>query len=181
MRPPLVSTIRSGRGQAESAKLHSTAMFLKLFQLYCVRMNRLPFEEFKYIYSKVPRLTVEIVLIKDGGIVLSLRNIAPYKGFWHVPGGTVLYREKIEDAVKRIANDELDVNVELENLLGYWQVPEWLQPGGFSSPIGLVYKVKLLSGELKGNSQSSEIKIFRRLPDNMIEEQKQFLEKLTPF
>ena len=29
-----------------------------------------------------------------------------------------LYREKIEDAVKRIANDELDVNVELENLLG---------------------------------------------------------------
>jgi ADP-ribose pyrophosphatase YjhB (NUDIX family) len=141
-------------------------------------MGRFPFEVFKDIFSKVPRVTVEVVLIKDGGIVLSLRNIEPYKGYWHTPGGTLFHKEKVEDAVKRVAKEELGVSVEVDKFLGYWEIPEWTQPKGFSHAIGLVFQVKTLSEELKPDTQSSEIKVFKKLPKNMVREQKEFLERM---
>jgi len=141
-------------------------------------MGRLPFEEFKSIFSKVPRVTIEIVLVKNGGVVLTLRNIDPYKGYWHTPGGTLFYKEKVEDAVKRIAKDELGVEVKINKFLGYWEVPEWTQENGFSHSIGLVYQVETLLGDFTLNNQSSKMGIFDKIPDNTIQEQKEFLEKL---
>ena len=140
-------------------------------------MGRLPFEKFKEIFSQVPRTTVEIVLVRDGGIVLSLRDIEPYKGSWHTPGGTLFHKERVEDAVKRVAKEELDIEVKIDKFLGYWEIPEWTQPNGFSHPIGLVFQVQQTSGELKSDSQSLELKVFEKLPENMIKEQKDFLEK----
>lgn len=140
-------------------------------------MKRLPFKEFKSIYSRVPRVTIEVVLIKDGGVVLTYRNIEPYKGYWHVPGGTLFYKEKIADAVKRVAKDELGVNVEIEKLLGVWEIPEWKVKEGFTSVVGLVHQVNLVSGELKVNNQASEVKIFKTLPKNMIKEQRGLISK----
>lgn len=141
-------------------------------------MGRFPFEVFKDIFSKVPRVTVEIVLIKDGGIVLSLRNIEPYKGYWHTPGGTLFHKEKVEDAVKRVAKEELGISVGVDKFLGYWEIPEWTQPKGFSHAVGLVFQVKTLSEELKPDTQSSEIKVFEKLPEKMIKEQKELLERI---
>lgn len=68
-------------------------------------------EEFDSIYSKVPRLTVELV-IKDGDkILLTKRSIEPCRGLWHLPGGTVYFGESLLDAVKRIAKKELSIDV----------------------------------------------------------------------
>ncbi len=140
-------------------------------------MGRIPFKEFKYIFSKVPRTTAEVVLVKNGGIALTLRNINPYKGLWHTPGGTLFYKEKVEDAVKRIAKDELGVEVAIDKFLGYWEVPEWAQPNGFGHAVSLAHQVRLVSGDLNVNKQASEVRVFQKLPTNMIKEQKEFLEK----
>ncbi len=48
-------------------------------------LKYLPFEEFQEIYSKVPRLCVEVVLRSDEGIMLTKRTINPWKGMWHFP------------------------------------------------------------------------------------------------
>ena len=135
------------------------------------------FREFKKIYSKVPRVTVEIVIISKNGVALSLRNIEPYKGYWHTPGGTILYGESIRNAVIRVAKEELGVNVKISKFLGFWEIPEWSQPKGFCQTIGLIFQVRFISGKFKSDEQSSEIKFFRKLPQKMIKEQKVILEK----
>ena len=46
----------------------------------------LPQEEFEWIFSRVPRLTVELVITAPRrGVLLSLREIEPCKGLWHLP------------------------------------------------------------------------------------------------
>ena len=46
--------------------------------------KRLSYVEFKKIYSRVPRLSVELVILIPGGVLLTLRSIEPYMGEWHV-------------------------------------------------------------------------------------------------
>ena len=68
--------------------------------------------EFQYIYSKVPRLCVDVMVKSHKGVILTLRDIEPYKNFWHIPGGTVHYRETIIGAVERIAKKELGIRLQ---------------------------------------------------------------------
>ena len=68
-------------------------------------------EEFETIYGKVPRLTVEVIIKSEKGVLLSLRSIEPFKGDWHIPGGTVFYGESLADAVRRVTKRELGVTV----------------------------------------------------------------------
>lgn len=140
-------------------------------------MKRLPYKDFKYIYSKVPRVTIEVVLVINDGVVLSLRDIEPYKGYWHTPGGTLFYKEKVKDAVKRIAKEELGVDVAIDEFLGFWTIPEWEKGEGFGHAVGLVHKVKLVSGKLRGSNQGTNVKLFNKLPSKMVKQQKEFLEK----
>ena len=52
--------------------------------------QKLPFNEFVKIYSKVPRLCVDLLINNDDGFLLALRAIEPGKGQGHFPGATVL-------------------------------------------------------------------------------------------
>lgn len=139
------------------------------------KITFLPFKEFKSIYSRVPRLCVEAVIVTKNGIILTKRNIKPASGKWHIPGGTVLKGEKLKDGIIRIAKDETGLDVEIIKLLG---VIEYNFKDYFSQPIGLAYllKPKNKNFELKINNQANEIKIFSELPKNMIKVQKIFLE-----
>lgn len=141
----------------------------------------LSYEEFRAIYGKVTRLVVEVVLIKDGKVALAFRDIEPYKGWWHTPGGTVYYKETIEDAVKRVAREELGVEVKVVKSLGYWEIPEWEVPNGFTHSVGLVHQVELVTGEVRANDQSSKVEFFEKIPEKTIKEQREFLVKEMGF
>ena len=65
---------------------------------------------YRYIFSRVPRLCVELVLITAEGIVLVKRKQKTWNGYWHIPGGSVLYNESIKEALKRICDTELGIN-----------------------------------------------------------------------
>jgi colanic acid biosynthesis protein WcaH len=139
--------------------------------------SRLPYNEFIEIYSKVPRLCVEIVLIvlkTEDKILLTKRNIPPAKGMWHLPGGTMLKGETAEEAALRIALDELGINIEVEKFLGYCEFSEEVAVG---QSISLVFLAIPLSNEIKLNEQASEYQYFKQLPEQAIEETKKFLEK----
>ena len=139
------------------------------------------FEQFKEIYSKVNRLNIEIVLKTKQGLLLSLRDIEPYKGQWHLPGGTVYFREPIETAVLRVGKQELDLDLQIEKFLGYIEYPIVLENNGFDCPIGLSFLCSLVDDkqELSLDEQSSEAKFFEQIPANTISEQKDFLEELN--
>lgn len=132
-------------------------------------------EEFKDIYSKVPRLTVEVLLINKNNILLANRSIYPYKGFWHVPGGTVYYKEKVENAVIRVADKELGLKVKAERFVGFIHYPELIDNYGWDWPIGAAYLVSIISGKIKGSSEGKKVKYFNKLPDKIIPSQKEFI------
>jgi ADP-ribose pyrophosphatase YjhB (NUDIX family) len=132
-------------------------------------------EEFNSIYSKVPRLTVEIVIKnKSGKIYLTKRAIEPCKGKWHLPGGTVRYGESMVDAVKRITKRELGVDVKTLKNVGYIEYPSHYNKG-LDSPVGIVFEVLNFDGSLLLNEESQDGKWCGRLPANMHEEQDIFL------
>lgn len=139
--------------------------------------NTLPLtlDEFKKIYSKVTRLTVEVCIISDEGIVLTKRSIEPCIGQWHIPGGTVYFGETPEDAVHRVAMNECGVEVEIEKLVGSVAYPDMLKNGYYGWPIGLAYQVKVIGGELRGSEQGEEIAWFKNVPENTLQEQAVFL------
>lgn len=137
-----------------------------------MEVKKLPFKEFKKIYSRVPRLCVEVIVKTKTGIVLTKRNIPPAKGSWHIPGGTILKGETLEQAVKRKASEELGLKVNVKKNLG---VIEYSFKKYFSQPIGIAFLVEIVSGQLRLNKDDSDIRIFKKLPKNIIKEQKVFL------
>ena len=129
----------------------------------------LPKDEFERIFSKVPRLTVEVLIANDDqGVLLALRDVDPCRGTWNLAGGTVRFGEPLVDAVRRVARDELGVSVSVGQLIGYIEYPSHYE-NGLDSPVGLVFRAAPEAGSQPRGEW------FRVLPENMHEEQKRFL------
>ena len=129
----------------------------------------------KNIYSKVPRLTVDLIIRMQGGIVLTLRSLPSYHNQWHFPGGTVLYGETIQQAVTRVAQDELGITVTMKGSLGYIEYPSEPKERGFGWSIALPILCDATPQELKINDEASKVEVFSTIPENTIAEQKEFL------
>ena len=130
-------------------------------------------EEFHTIYGKVPRLCVEIVIKSDKGVLLSLRDIEPCKGLWHLPGGTVFFGERLTDAVKRVAKRELDIVVTDTKFIDYVEYPSHYEKG-FDSPVGLAFLVDY-QGEIRPNEEAADVGWFNVLPSNTHADQEEFI------
>jgi 8-oxo-dGTP pyrophosphatase MutT (NUDIX family) len=132
-------------------------------------------EEFKSIYSKVPRLTVEIIVRNENGaLYLTRRSIEPCKGQWHLPGGTVRFGEALLTAVRRIAMRELSIDILKTTNCGYIEYPShYLR--GLDSPVGLVFEVTDYSGNPAVNAEASDSGWFKKVPHDMHADQDVFL------
>jgi ADP-ribose pyrophosphatase YjhB (NUDIX family) len=136
----------------------------------------LPEDEFRAIYRRVPRLCVEVVIVEaERGVLLKLRDIPPNVGAWHIPGGTVLFAESLEAAVQRVARDELNLEVQPEDLLGYIEYPSHHQ-NGLDSPVGLAFRTRRTGAPAGETAELPEgCRWFTRLPDGLYAEQRAFL------
>lgn len=138
-------------------------------------IRKLPKKEFDYIYSKVPRLCVDLAVKNSQGILLTLRSIPPWKNMWHLPGGTVLFGETLEQAVKRVAKEELGVEVKV---IKSFSPIEW--PGktviGVHA-VSIPHLVKITKGKIKLNNQARGFKFFNKFPTKTIKEHKNFLNR----
>ena len=141
--------------------------------------NPLPYDKFKEIYSLVPRLAIEVVILKDESILLTKRSSHGWAGMWHTPGGTVLYREAMQDAVKRIALEELGVKVKINKQLGYFEAWSEEKERGFGYSVSLPFLVIPEHLEFQLNNHATEFKFFSDLPDNIVPEHKHFYENIN--
>jgi colanic acid biosynthesis protein WcaH len=116
------------------------------------------------VYTLVPRLCVDAVIIRDGGIVLSMRTIHPNKGLWQTPGGTVYKEESLEEAVRRVAKGE--VGISLTDILRTGDIVETLDVHPDGSTIRCVSLVHLARGGLEPitGSEQGDIRVFNHLP-----------------
>ena len=138
--------------------------------------TKLPEEVYKNVYSKVPRLAVELLVKTEAGILLVKRGIPPGVGLWYLPGGTVLLDESVEEAVKRIGQEELEVEV---SIIKFLRFTDWYQSKNANGhAVSLVFEVKIDSGEIKLDFQSSEFGYFKKLPQDIMEEYQPYLNSL---
>jgi hypothetical protein len=132
-------------------------------------------EEYKFIYSKVPRLTVEIIVRDESSaLYLTRRSIEPCKGQWHLPGGTVRFGEALLTAVRRVAMKELSIDVRKAINQGFIEYPSHYLHG-LDSPVGLAFEVTDYSGSLAVNAEASDSGWFKTLPHGMHADQDTFL------
>jgi len=141
--------------------------------------QKLPLKTFRSIYSQVPRLCVDLVVLNNQHeVLLTFRSIPP-KNLWHLPGGTVLFGETPTATIQRVALEELGQKVIIQKLLGIinYNPRDYQKITGIGHPISLAYKVKLTSKKIILDKQATQFKFFTKLPTQIFREQKQFLLK----
>ncbi len=135
-------------------------------------------EVFKQLYSQVPKLTVEVIVKTEAGIVLTLRGAKSWHNQWHIPGCTLLYQEYIEDAIQRVAQEELSIAVKKQQFLGYIEYPSEEKERGFGWSVGLVFLCTTDCQLPDYNQEGEKIQVFDSVPENTVEEQKAILSQV---
>lgn len=131
--------------------------------------------DYNVVYSKAPRLTVEIIVRNDAGaIYLTRRAHGPCQGLWHIPGGTVWFGEALEHAVRRIAKRELSIEITASHGRGWIEYPSHYL-NGLDSPVGLVFEADEYQGTPVLSAEASEGGWFTTVPDPMHADQDEFL------
>lgn len=82
-------------------------------------------ETFSEFVQCMPQCCVEVVVSTDDGVILAKRANAPVKGEWFWPGSRLYKGERLHEAARRVAREELGLNVELVEQLGvhehFWE------------------------------------------------------------
>jgi ADP-ribose pyrophosphatase YjhB (NUDIX family) len=74
-------------------------------------------------YNPKP-VAVAIPRAPDGRLWLMRRGFQPRRGHWSMPGGFVDLGETVEDAARREAREELDIDIEISHLVGVYSRAE---------------------------------------------------------
>lgn len=105
-------------------------------------MSYLSEKDYNFIYSRVPRICVDLVIKTYSTVHLIQRDTQPYKGKWHLPGGRIRFRESIDKAIQRIAKDEIGINVKVECVLNVMEFTRETQQGNKRHSISIAFLVK---------------------------------------
>ena len=105
-----------------------------------------------------PIPTIDIIVVENSNsnkVLLIKRKKDPFKDYFSLPGGFVNEGEKVEDAVRREAEEELLVKVEPIDILGVYSDPNRDPRGHIMS---ITFIVKIITGELKAGDGVAELK-----------------------
>ena len=134
-------------------------------------------DEYKFIFERVPRLCIDLVIYSKQGMLLSLRAIKPNENTWHFPGGMMYKGETIEAAAKRIALKETGLEIEIKDSLGHIEFLNEDADDISRHSVSIVLSALVLDGELKHDFQSKELRYFTQMPDNIFPEHRPHIEK----
>lgn len=105
----------------------------------------IPEKDYKFIYNRVPRFCVDLLIEKEGKFFLSKRHTEPYKGLFHMPGGGVKFKETIKEAINRIAKNEIDCQVQIIKRIGIIEMLDEIVNNDARHSISVVYKVDAIN------------------------------------
>jgi 8-oxo-dGTP diphosphatase len=114
--------------------------------------------ENKHDKSRNPVPTIDIILSENSNsnkVLIMKREKDPFKDYFSLPGGFVNEGEKVEDAVRREAEEELLVKVEPIDILGVYSDPNRDPRGHIMS---ITFIAKITSGELKAGDGVAELR-----------------------
>lgn len=134
------------------------------------KFKKAPKKLFDKFSSYFPYSTVDVVIRNGKSFILAKRTIPPYKNRWNLPGGVVFKTEKMVDAAKRVAKEELGLVVKIERFLGVYENPILSR-----HDISHVFIASILRGNIVRDFQSSDVKFFKSVPQNMVPYQKKMV------
>jgi colanic acid biosynthesis protein WcaH len=79
-----------------------------------------PEETFGACLDAFPQVCVEVLLERDGRVLVGRRTNEPARGEWFWPGGRLYKGEELETAVERLGREELGVDVEVVDRVGVY-------------------------------------------------------------
>jgi colanic acid biosynthesis protein WcaH len=122
----------------------------------------IPDDEWATIVQNVPIVSVDLLVRTDNGLVLGKRTNEPAKGEWFIPGGRVHKGETRREAVHRIAEEEIGVDVEISESLGAFEhIYETAEADGVDSKHYLAngYVVDPQSEHFRPNEQHVDFRV----------------------
>lgn len=132
------------------------------------------------IVKSMPIPSVDLLVKCPDGILLGKRTNEPAKGEWFVPGGRIQKGEPLREAVHRIAEEELGLEVIIEQPLGTYDhfydcsdVPE----SGGKHYIAHAYTVSATNCRVSGDGQHAEFQVFEAVPDPLHPHVKAYIEQ----
>lgn len=141
----------------------------------------LPEEVFLFVSRITPLVNVDLLIKNEKGeTLLTWREDKYYGPGWHIPGGIIRYKEKIEDRIKAVAKNELGIRVKFKKepiAINEVICPKRKERGHF---ISLLYKCKLISKlpeELKyqgGKPRAGQWAWHNKCPKNIISVHKMY-------
>ena len=77
---------------------------------------------FRTVVESTPLVSIDLCLVREGQLLMGLRQNEPLKGQWFTPGGRLLKNERWQDGLARIAKTELGLTVKSDDfeLMGVW-------------------------------------------------------------
>lgn len=133
--------------------------------------TRLSEEDFLASFEKVPRLAVNLIITdRQGKVLLTRRNIPPFKDGWHFPGSFVLKNESLEEALKRVARDEFGMELTNEVELRLLGVFDDLESDPRGHVVDVAYGLSISETErVKLTKETAEVKFFTpgQLPEKI--------------
>lgn len=117
---------------------------------------------YRYIYTRVPRLVVDLVIKDRRGILFAKRSIQPYLGQWHLPGGRVRLGERLEETARRVAKEETGLQIAIRRTIGFIQYPSMGIRDLHS--VGIVFLARPIGGKLRGSRWGESVAFFKSPP-----------------
>lgn len=146
----------------------------------------IPVEEFSAFIEAMPQVCVELFVEYDDGVLLTKRTNEPAKGEWFWPGGRLFKGERPEAAARRIAADELGIDININELLGvynqFWETSDL--PGSPSRhTVNFVYRAHSSAGvvDIELDEQHEDWCIIRSPDPTLHDYVRQYLEDAGVF
>ena len=132
----------------------------------------LPTNMFYFIGRMTPYVNVDILInSKIHGTLLTWREDPHTGNGWHIPGGIIRFKEKIEKRIIKVGKTEMGINI--SKFKGPIEINQMINKKKERSHfISLLYNCKLNRKELKKLlvicKKSNKIKFFKKPPKNLL-------------
>lgn len=104
----------------------------------------------------LPRLGASVVLWRDDKVLLVRRKTGPYADKWSLPGGNVVFGERMAEAAKRELLEETGIEATIGNPVGIFEiVMEQPRPAHF---VLMAFSAAYESGEAVAGDDAAEVK-----------------------
>ncbi len=106
------------------------------------------------VHYQNPKLIAGCIPVWGDRVLLCKRAIEPRLGFWTLPAGFMELGETLEEAARREAREEANVEVEMEPLYTLFSLPHISQVYAF-------FRARMVEERFSAGEESLEVRLFR--------------------